>query len=898
MDGQGFHKQIQNIPPDQVYMYLHTRKDGLSAREVRDRLAEVGSNTLEKTKRFVWLKSLGRQFTNFFSVLLDISAGICFIADYVQPGEGMNILGWALLGVSILNAMFSFIQEYRAERAMEELQKFLPQRVMVRRGGKENEILAEQLVPGDLLIVREGDKVPADARLVETQDLVVNNAPLTGESHPVYLTFSAQDTTITESTNVMFAGCMIKKGRGLAVVFATGARTEFGKIATLSHKVKRVSSPLDIETAHMVRVLTIIAVSMGAIFFTYGVISGRSLWINLVFMMGIIVANVPEGLLPTFTLSLAMGSLRMAKRNVLVKGLNAVETLGAVHVICTDKTGTLTQNLMAVTSVRDAINGDEMEAGATTDALGKAIIASDVRQSGAGLSGDPLDVAIAERYIKLGGNFIAINDNTIRQFSFDDEKRRAGGITNRNGKHIYCVKGAWESLRPLITKIAKPGRGKGEIININDSRLRQAEAVMHQMTSSGQRVIALAYRELLDAPRNEISQEDCENDLVLLGFVGAEDPIRKEVPDAVSKCHTAGINVVMITGDHPETAEAIARRVGIIAADAAPGATVLTGAELARIGKTDLVERLKQGVNIFARTTPEQKWKVVSAFHEMDRVVAVTGDGVNDAPALKAADVGIAMGKSGTDVAREAAQVILLDDNFASIVGGIEEGRTIFNNIRKFTNYVLVSNGPEILPYLIFMLFPVPLAMTVIQILAIDLGTDIVPSMGLGQEKPDPDTMKQPPRERHQGLLTWPLIAHSYLFLGLIEAAFALSLFFWVLSDGGWVYGAELSVRDPLYLSATGITLSSIILMQIGNLFGRRSRTGSGLTLDFLNNPLLVGGIVFEIIFSWAILYFPPLSNVLGTGPVDLTIYAISWIGPFLIFGLDYLRKKTLMHIF
>ncbi len=350
MDGQGFHKQIQNIPPDQVYMYLHTRKDGLSAREVRDRLAEVGSNTLEKTKRFVWLKSLGRQFTNFFSVLLDISAGICFIADYVQPGEGMNILGWALLGVSILNAMFSFIQEYRAERAMEELQKFLPQRVMVRRGGKENEILAEQLVPGDLLIVREGDKVPADARLVETQDLVVNNAPLTGESHPVYLTFSAQDTTITESTNVMFAGCMIKKGRGLAVVFATGARTEFGKIATLSHKVKRVSSPLDIETAHMVRVLTIIAVSMGAIFFTYGVISGRSLWINLVFMMGIIVANVPEGLLPTFTLSLAMGSLRMAKRNVLVKGLSAVETLGAVHVICNDNPVSIPQIWMAVTS--------------------------------------------------------------------------------------------------------------------------------------------------------------------------------------------------------------------------------------------------------------------------------------------------------------------------------------------------------------------------------------------------------------------------------------------------------------------------------------------------------------------------------------------------------------------
>jgi len=352
--------------------------------------------------------------------------------------------------------------------------------------------------------------------------------------------------------------------------------------------------------------------------------------------------------------------------------------------------------------------------------------------------------------------------------------------------------------------------------------------------------------------------------------------------------------VVMITGDHPETAEAIARAAGIVAIDAPAGSATVTGAELSRLSKVQLVDKLKDGITVFARTTPEQKWKVVSAFHELNKVVAVTGDGVNDAPALKAADVGIAMGKSGTDVAREAAQVILLDDNFASIVNGIEEGRTIFNNIRKFTNYVLVSNGPEILPYLLFMLFPVPLAMTVIQILAIDLGTDIIPSMGLGQEKPDADVMKQPPRDHNQGLLTFPLIAHSYLFLGLIEAAIALSLFFWVLFDGGWIWGADLSVRDPLYLSATGITLSSIVLMQIGNLFGRRSRTGSGLSLDFLSNPLIVGGIVFEIVFSWAILYFEPLSTVLGTGPVDLGVYAIAWAGPFVIFTLDYARKRVL----
>lgn len=891
MDAQHIHRQIQNFEPDHIFRLLQTREDGLHAHEVEERLAEVGPNTLEVTKSYVWLKNLGRQFTNFFTILLDVSALICFVADYIQPGEGMNILGWALLGVSCLNAMFSFVQEYRAERAMEELQKFLPQRVLVRRDGHDVEVLAEQLVPGDILTLREGDKVPADARLVEIQDLIVNNAPLTGESQPVRLTAAAQDTLLTESTNVLFAGCMVKKGRGLAVVFATGARTEFGKIATLSHDVKRMASPLERETGHMVRVLTYIAVTMGLVFFTYGVFTGRSWWVNLVFMMGIIVANVPEGLLPTFTLSLAMGSLRMAKRNVLVKSLNAVEALGAVHVICTDKTGTLTQNQMAMTALNNPVDGVDLDVSARAQALQMAVAASDVQEGEAGLGGDPLDVAVAEAFLTDGGDVNAVNANVPIRFSFDDEKRRAGGLLDQNGKRIYCVKGAWESLRPLMRHIELPD---GRMAALDEERLKQAENVVHQMASSGQRVLALAYRDASAIHGDEPSQNRLEQDLVLKGFIGAEDPIRAEVPGAVAQCHTAGISVVMITGDHPETAEAIARAAGIVAEDAAPGSATLTGAELARLSKVQLVQKLKNGITVFARTTPEQKWKVVSAFHELNKIVAVTGDGVNDAPALKAADVGIAMGQGGTDVAREAAQVILLDDNFASIVNGIEEGRTIFNNIRKFTNYVLVSNGPEILPYLIFMLFPVPLAMTVIQILAIDLGTDIIPSMGLGQERPDPETMTQPPRDHNQGLLTFPLIAHSYMFLGLIEAAFALSLFFWVLFDGGWIWGADLSVRDPLYLSATGITLSSIILMQIGNVFGRRSRTGSGLTLDFLKNPLLVGGIAFEIVFSWSILYFPPIATVLGTGPVDGTIYAVAWMGPFLIYGLDYARKKIL----
>jgi sodium/potassium-transporting ATPase subunit alpha len=883
-------RQIQNLAAEEVLSFLGSRPEGLSEHEIEERRREVGPNSLEVKRRLWWLASLARQFTNFFSILLDISAAICFVADNLQPGENMDLLGWALLGVSVLNALFSFVQEFRAERAMEELRKFLPQRVAVRRGGENVEIQADELVPGDVLIVREGDRIPADARLFEAHDLLVNNAPLTGESLPVGLVDDAVDTRLTESANLLFAGCGVLRGSGLAAVFATGFRTEFGKIATLSHEVRRVHSPLERETARMVRILTVIAVAMGLTFFAYGVFTGRSLWVNLVFMMGIIVANVPEGLLPTFTLSLAVGSLRMARRNVLVKGLNAVEALGAVHVICTDKTGTLTLNRLAVSRIVGAGGGEDVGDGdARASFLECALIACEVRKSEDGHSGDPLDVAVAEAFGEAGGSVEAVDSSQSRTFAFDAEKRRSAGLAVNDVGVTFAAKGAWEAMKPMVACVE---RGDDAPVAADEDKLAEAEAVVHRLASDGYRVIALAYRRLDAAPPDDTKQDDLEKDLVLKGFLGLEDPIRPEVPEAVARCHSAGIRVLMITGDHPDTAQAVARRIGILAEDPPPEGRCLTGDELAELRERELVERLRQGACVFARTTPEQKMKIVAALHELDLVVAVTGDGVNDAPALKAADVGIAMGKSGTDVAREAAQVILLDDNFASIVAGVEQGRTIFTNIRKFTNYVLVSNGPEILPYLIYMLFPVPLALTVIQILAIDLGTDIVPSMALGQEPPEPSTMERPPRDRDQGLLSLPLIAHSYLFLGLIEAAFALSLFFWVLVEGGWTYGQDLATGDPLYRSATGITLSAIILMQIGNIFGRRSRYGLGIDAAALRHPLLVAGIVFEIVFSWAILYFPPLGTILGTGPVAVEVYAVAWSGPPVIFLLDYLRKR------
>jgi sodium/potassium-transporting ATPase subunit alpha len=875
-------RQIQHLAPEEVFAALGSGPAGLAAAQVRERLAQLGPNSVQVTDRFRRLRSFARQFGHFFALLLYVSGALCFVADRIQPGQHMQVLGWALLGVAVLNALFGFVQEYRAERAMEALRRFLPQLVSVRRDGRNLEVPAEELVPGDLVFVREGNRVAADARLVASRDLLVNNAPLTGESSPVALRPDAEHAPLGESRNVVLAGCAVLRGSGEAVVYATGIRTGFGKLAHLSQAIRRGRSPLEHATARMVRVLTVIAVVMGLVFFAYGVASGRPLWVNLVFMLGIIVANVPEGLLPTFTLALAMGSLRMARRNVLVKGLPAVEALGAVHVICTDKTGTLTQNELRVTRTLDALAGAELGE-AATDLLECALCASEVRREEERLSGDPLDVAVALRF---GAEALPPDTGALRSFPFDLERRRAAGTyVSRRGPR-FAVKGAWEALRPLLSGVAGPA---GEVRAADAAALAKAEATLHRIAQHGLRVIAVAAREVSLAEAREAPLAALERDLVLLGFLGVEDPLRPEVPAAVAQCRAAGIDVVMVTGDHPDTALAVARQSGIATAGREG---VLLGVDLERLTEAQLGDALAGGVCVCARTTPEQKMKIVAALKRRERVVAMTGDGVNDAPALKAADVGIAMGRQGTDVAREAAQLVLLDDNFASIVAGVEEGRTVFANIRKFTNYVLVSNGPEILPYLLYVVFPVPLALGVIHILSIDLGTDIVPSMALGQEPPDPDEMRRPPRRREQGLLSFPLIAHSYLFLGLLEAAWSLTLFFGVLHAGGWRFGDELASSDPLQRSATGITLASILLMQIGNLVGRRYRSRSGLDLGLLRNRLMLAGIAVQVVFSWAVLYAAPVQAVLGTGPVPGSVYALAWAGIPLVFGLDYARKR------
>lgn len=880
-------RQIHNLDDAACYELLRSAPCGLDDAEAARRLAEFGPNALADTPRLHWLRVLRKQFTNLFSVLLNLAALLCFVAAHLEGGADMRVLGFTLLVVALLNALFTFAQEMRAERAMAALRSMLPARATVRRSGIEREVLAEQLVPGDVVRVGEGERMSCDARVVEAHDLQVNNAPLSGESRHLNLHAEAlRDGRLTDASNLVFAGASVVRGSGLALVYATGPRTEFGKIALLSSHVPRPPTPLEQEVARTVRVLTIIAVSMGALFFAYGLAVGRPLWLNVVFMLGIIVANVPEGLLPTLTLALAMGSVRLARKNVLCRSLNAVEALGAVEVICTDKTGTLTENRLAVAAVVAPTHGTLLSPADAQRVLEAAMGACEVHGAGVHLRGDPLDVAIARALDEGGGDALAVSAAITRHVAFDVQRRRAAGISTWQGQTSFASKGAWEALRGKVTATVEAG----VILAMDDRLLTSIDATERRLAASGARVIAVAAR-VLAAHETSLEVDELERGLTLLGFLCCDDPLRPAVPAALARCRAAGIEVVLITGDHPDTAQAIALRAGLLDEHAPPQA-VMHGEELEALRERELVARLEAGTRVFARTTPEQKLKIVSALKHMGRVVAMTGDGVNDAPALRAADVGVAMGLSGTEVAREAAQVVLLDDNFASIVSGVEEGRAVFANVQKFTRYVLASNVPEIIPFLLYVALPVPLALSVLQILAIDLGTDMLPAIGLGQEQPDSESMQRRPRGRHERLLSLRLMLHSYLVLGLMQAGWALTLFFLYLAAGGWIYGAPLAGDSLLYRGATTLTLVAIVFMQVANLIGRRHATGSGLDAGLLANHLCVAGIALELLFVWAAVAWPPMMRALQTAPLPLGWMLLAMAGAPLFFAMDLMTRR------
>ncbi|HYA37752.1 MAG TPA: cation-transporting P-type ATPase [Candidatus Methylomirabilis sp.] len=882
--------KIHRLTANEALANLHTRAQGLSAEEARRRLQEFGSNRIERVRTEHGWRRLWYSFTHFLALILWLAAGLAFFADYREPGQGMGILGAAILGVILINGIFSFWQEHRVEQALAALQRLLPHQVKVTRDNALVTLPAAEIVPGDIVWLEAGDDIPADCRVLEAFGARVDNATITGESVP--LPCDARPSAVEEllhARNILLAGTSLVAGEIRAVVFATGMRTEFGKIAHLTQTTGAVLSPLQREIVRLTRVIAAIATVLGILFYFIGYsLVGLSFWASLIFAIGIIVANVPEGLLPTVTLALAMGGQRMVKRNVLIRHLPSVETLGCATVICTDKTGTLTQNRM---EIRQLFIGGALHAPAEAPKLAPtcapffeiALHCHNLRDATtangpADLLGDPMEAALAR--LAQTATRQAVVFAHMDEIPFDSERRRLSTVHDTAAGQTIYTKGALEAVLPLCRQ-AQPGAVPEPLTPELAQTFVLAEA---SMAEQGLRVLALAYRPLPPGT----SHEHLEEHLILVGLVGFRDPPRPEVPDAVLQCREAGIKVIMVTGDHPRTALAIAREIGLVRT---PDPTLIAGEQLRKLSEAELLLALDAPEIVFARVAADQKLRIVRALKQQGATVAATGDGVNDAPALKQADIGIAMGVTGTDVARESAHMVLLDDNFASIVAAIEEGRAVYDNMRKFLTYILTHNVAELVPYLAFALFRIPLPLTVIQILAVDLGTDVLPALALGAELPEPEVMRRPPRSPKERLLNWPVLARAYLWLGLLEAAAAMAAFFFVLHDAGWNYGETLAATDPVYLQASTACLSAIIVMQVVNVFLCRSENRSTFDRGSFRNRLILGGIAVEIALILLIDYTPWGNRLIGTAPISLNVWLS--VVPFALamLALEELRK-------
>lgn len=865
----------------ELYGRLRSSPSGLTSQEAATRLQEHGPNFLITSPKKSLIIKFVKELFNFFSILLTFAAVLSLLADYYSPNEGYFHIAIALIAVVIFNAFFTFLQKYRSEKIMASFQRMLPQNVEVLRDHKRQTILAYFLVPGDIIFLSAGQKVPADARLIEQNPLKVDHSSITGEAEPQLRSLECTHEDILQSRNVVFSGTLVQSGDGKAVVYETGSNTQIGKIVSLTKETASTTSPLHREINHFITLISGIAIVLGILFFLIGYNIHLTLIGSFIFGIGIIVANVPEGLLPTVTLSLSLASKRIAKKNALIRNLESVETLGSTTVICTDKTGTLTENKMTLNTI--FLNGKEQQTFSSEELfplLKTMLLCNNAHYDNHKKSffGDPTEVALLE-FAKIHSIMkkITTTEPRLHELPFDSKTKRMISINRCGAKKIAYLKGAPEVVL----------QKSSQLLHNNKTRLlttKQKETINNmykRMASRGERVLAFAYKEISSANLKE------EN-FIFIGLAGIIDPPRPEVPDAIAKCKTAGIKVIMITGDHSITAEVIARKIGLIHGKA----NILTGDELDAMDEPSLCSFLKKNNLIFSRTNPTHKLRIVKALQSMNEIVTVTGDGINDAPALKNADMGVAMGKSGTEVAREASDMILMDDNFATIINAIEEGRTIYNNIKRFISYILASNMPEIIPFIVFALFNIPLALTVVLILSIDLGTDMLPAIGLGAEKPEFDVMNQKPRSPAERLLTKHLLFNSYLYIGMIQVMAGFFAFFYILYTHGWTFGSS---PDPqTHLEAITGFFVAVVVCQMANVLTRRTSHQSLWNVGLFSNKLILWGILVEIVLIGIIVYLPFTQPFFGTQPLSLIELLLGVPFAILILLLEELRKYAL----
>ncbi len=818
---------------------------GLTGAEAAARLARIGPNEIHEGRRRGPLAMLLGQFTDFMIVVLIAAAAISGLI-----GDLADTL--VILAIVVLNAIIGFVQEYRAERAIAALKRMAALSAQVVRDGQPRVIAAAELVPGDVVLLEAGNAVPADLRLLEVVQLRVEEAALTGESLPVEkLTRSLPepDLALGDRRNMAWKGTLVTYGRGRGLVTATGMLTELGRIAELLRGAEESRTPLQRRLARFGRILAIAVLAICAILFVTGLLRGEPLVLMMLTAISLAVAAIPEALPAVVSVSLALGAHKMVRRNALVRKLPAVETLGSVTFICSDKTGTLTENRMRVEQVRagDAAQGTLDPHTAVDEpwrTLALALALSNDARAGAGgeLLGDPTEIALFEAARAAGFERHALEARfpRIGEIPFDSERARMTTLHRTPEGIVAFTKGAPEQVLPLCRdRLAAAGPGP-----LDPSEM---DAVAGRMAAEGLRVLAVAARRWPTIP-DTLEGATVESDLTLVGFVGLLDPPRPEVHEAVALCRTAGITPVMITGDHPATARAIAQRLGIIQ----DGGEVLTGRQLARMDMPEFEAHVER-VRVYARVAPEQKIKIVKALQDQGEFVAMTGDGVNDAPALKRADIGVAMGVTGTDVAKEAAHMVLLDDNFATIVRAVREGRRIFDNIRKFVRFVMTGNSGEIGTLFLAPFLGLPIPLLPIHILWVNLVTDGLPGLALAVEPEERGIMRRPPRHPRESLFAHGIWQHI-VWVGTLITALCLFTQAWAIGagDGHW----------------QTMVFTVLTLAQMWHVLAIRSERESLFTQGLGSNRPLLGAVLLTFALQLATIYVPWLNPVFKTEPL------------------------------
>lgn len=832
---------------DETLEKTGSSREGLSAEAVEQKKAEFGLNELqEKKKKPAWLLFLN-QFKDFMILVLMVAAVISGVV-----GELTDTI--IILIIVLLNAVVGFVQEYRAEKAMEALKKMATPQTHVVRNGRSNTISSLELVPGDIVLLEAGSVVPGDMRLIETHSLRIEESSLTGESVAVDKTSKAiteGDIPLGDRFNMAYKGTQVTNGRAKGVVIATGMNTEIGKIARLLQEEESLT-PLQRRMTDFGKKLSYLILVICIILFGVGLLRGEQPLKMLLVSISLAVAAIPEALPALITIALAMGAKRLVKKNALIRKLPAVETLGSVTYICSDKTGTLTQNKMQVVKVVPHTNTQSIDNDLSLLECSMTLNHDVKKKEDGQWLGDPTEVALIQ-YIQQEREGDQVQDleerfQRVAELPFDSDRKCMTTIHLYNDQFIAFTKGAAE----VITAKLKTQELKEEI-------LQQA----NELAADGMRVLAYGYRYLKEVPE-PLNYEEIEKDLLYAGMVGMIDPPREEAKDAIHECRTAGIHPVMITGDHRETAAAIAKEIGILT----PRDLVLSGTELGKLSPEELDDVVEK-VRVYARVSPEQKLNIVRSLQRKKHFVAMTGDGVNDAPSLKTSNIGVAMGITGTDVSKEAAHMILLDDNFATIVKAVREGRRIYDNIRKFVKYIMTCNSAEIWTIFLAPLLGLPIPLLPIHILWINLVTDGLPGLALSTEKEEKDIMQRPPRRTDESLFAEGIGVHI-VWVGLLMAFITLGTQAWAIHDSNAHWQT--------------MVFTVLSLSQLGHVFAIRSDRQYIFKIGFFSNMPLLGAIFFTFLLQMAIIYLPFANELFKTQPLTINELIISILVSSIIF--------------